>query len=83
MGSKNEPGKHDCYANALPDEPMFVLLARDPSAPDLIEQWAHHRLAAIVSNTRPGSDMALVNEARECAANMRTWRELNDGAWRK
>lgn len=29
MGTKNNPGAFDCYANAEPDEPMFVLLARD------------------------------------------------------
>ena len=28
MGKEN-PGRFDCYANALPDEPMFVLLARE------------------------------------------------------
>jgi hypothetical protein len=28
MGTKNVPGKFDCYANALPDEPTFVLLGR-------------------------------------------------------
>ena len=26
MGTKNNPGKFDCYANAKPDEPLFVLL---------------------------------------------------------
>lgn len=29
MGSKTNPGQFDCYANALPDEPMF----RGPPAP--------------------------------------------------
>jgi hypothetical protein len=29
MGTKNQPGKFDtCYANADPDEPMFVLLGK-------------------------------------------------------
>lgn len=26
MGSKNNPGKYDCYEAADPDEPMFILL---------------------------------------------------------
>lgn len=29
MGTKNNPGEFDCYANAAPDEPMFILLGRD------------------------------------------------------
>jgi len=28
MATKKNPGEFDCYANAGPDEPMFVLLAR-------------------------------------------------------
>lgn len=45
MGTKNNPGKFDCYANADPDEPMFVLLARDPLASDLVLLWAERREA--------------------------------------
>jgi hypothetical protein len=40
MGTKKDPGNHDCYAKAAPDEPMFILLARDPIAPLLIRIWA-------------------------------------------
>lgn len=83
MGSKNDPGKFDCYANALPNEPMFILLARDPSAPDLLERWAANRSHAIVEGERPESDYAMVTEARECAMKMRDWRKANDGKWRK
>ena len=32
MATKNNPGKFDCYTNAEPDEPMFILLGRDPVA---------------------------------------------------
>jgi hypothetical protein len=74
MGSKNEPGKYDCYANAEPDEPMFVILARDPSAPELVEQWAIRRVNLISEGKKPESDYALVEEARECADKMRQWR---------
>jgi hypothetical protein len=83
MGSKNTPGKFDCYANALPDEPMFILLARDFNAPYLVEDWAARREEAIARKMRPESDRAMVKEARDCAMNMRTWRVRNDGAWRK
>lgn len=70
MGTKNNPGNFDCYANAEPDEPMFVLLARDRSAPELILRWADMREAA-------GEDPAKVQEARDCAAKCAAWRKAN------
>lgn len=82
MGTKNNPGNFDCYGNALPDEPMFILLARDPSAPAIVKWWADAREAAIDSGDRPESDRAMVEEARQCAKNMTAWRKENDGAWR-
>ena len=60
MGTKNNPGKFDCYANAGPDEPMFVLLGRDPMAPELVRAWADWREGE-------GEDPGIVEEARECA----------------
>lgn len=83
MGSKNEPGKFDCYANALPDEPMFILLARDRSSPVLVDEWAAIREIEIGEGRRPESDRAMVIEARECAEKMRKWRSANDGKWRE
>lgn len=83
MGTKNNAGEFDCYANALPDEPMFILLARDPAAPDLVNDWADCRAAEICSGCRPKEDQAMVEEARKCATDMRLWRRRNDGAWRK
>jgi len=82
MGSKLNPGSFDCYDNALPDEPMFILLARDPRAPTLLELWAHQRMTDIEVGLRPESDMAMVREARDCAENMREWRAANNGKWR-
>lgn len=82
MGTKNEPGQFDCYANALPDEPMFVLLARDPFAPELLERWAARRSLDIAACVRPTTDRAMVDEARRCADEMREWRRSNDSAWR-
>lgn len=83
MGTKNSPGKYDCYQNALPDEPMFVLLARDPSAPKLVSAWATIREQAIEDGARPKTDRALVEEADLCANAMEEWRKRNDGAWRQ
>lgn len=63
MGSKIRPGSYDCYANALPDEPIFTLLGRDRHAPKLIEQWADAR-------AREGEDPSKVEEARAVAKAM-------------
>ncbi len=66
MGSKLEPGRFDCYANAEPDEPMFVLLARDKHAPALVWLWA-------VLRELDGEKPEVVNEARDCVAAMMLW----------
>jgi hypothetical protein len=68
MGTKNKPGKYDCYANAHPDEPMFILLGRDPLAPELVEAWADER-----ESQRGPSEK--VDEARACANAMREWQK--------
>jgi hypothetical protein len=83
MGSKNQPGAFDCYANALPDEPMFVLLARDKCAPAAVEKWIELREGLIKIGMAPESDRAMLAEARQCLASMVAWREANDGRWRK
>jgi hypothetical protein len=81
MGTKNEGDR--CYDAALDDEPMFVLLARDPSAPALVRQWAAIRRVDIEAGTRPESDRAQVEEAERLADRMKTWRVEADEAWRK
>jgi hypothetical protein len=60
MGTKNKPGVFDCYANAGPDEPMFVLLGRDRFAPSLVRLWAIMRSDA-------GEDFRKIEEALQCA----------------
>ena len=73
MGTKNNPGEFDCYNNAAPDEPMFILLARDVLAPGLVRQWAMIRWAR-------DEDDPKATEAFECAAAMDAWRrEQTDG----
>lgn len=74
--------KFDCYHDALPNEPTFTLLARDLSAPTLIEQWAMRRQKDILAGNRPRTDQAKVDEAMKVAVNMRKWRIENDGKWR-
>lgn len=68
MGTKNAPGIYDCHAKAEPDEPMFILLARDAGAPALVEAWA-------IARELRGEDPAKVQEARDCADAMRAWRK--------
>lgn len=66
MSTKNNPGAFDCYANAEPNEPMFVLLGRDRHAPMLVWLWATLR-------ELDDEDVAKVAEARTCAADMMGW----------
>jgi hypothetical protein len=80
MGTKLLPGDFDCYMNAEPDEPMFVLLARDITAPSLVRAWAYQRSTAIDNGMRPASERAQVTEALQCAAAMVEWREKNRGS---
>jgi len=68
MGTKNSPGAFDCYAAAESDEPMFVLLARDPLAASLVREWAALRAA------RTGATPKVV-EALKAADAMDDWRK--------
>ena len=54
----------DCYQRAEPDEPMFVLLARDPNAAVLVNLWA------AMQRMKPDSDVQKILEAEQCANNM-------------
>lgn len=69
MGTKDNPGEFDCYDKALSDEPIFVLLARDPTAPLCILKWIGHNVDTI-------SDEKL-KEAFACYNAMKTWRMQN------
>jgi hypothetical protein len=75
MGTKTTPSAFDCYAKAAPDEPMFILLARDSAAPMLVRTWAEIREGQIKRGVKPESDRAMVEEARECAQRMEDWRK--------
>jgi hypothetical protein len=82
MGTKSNPGAWDCYANAEPDEPMFILLGRDPHAGAAVRKWAADREALIEGGHKPETDRQMVEEARRCADAMddyseRRWRREN------
>lgn len=76
MGTKNQPGDFDCYANAEPDEPMFVLLGRDPLAGALVRLWAETRRGM-------GEDPKKVAEALKCADALDAWAKARDKTPRK
>ncbi len=91
MGTKAKPSAFDCYDAAEPDEPMFHLLARDPSAPWLVRAWAALRAGDLASALgcmeaaakalkaagKPvlGFDSEKLSEARQCAREMGDWQE--------
>ena len=83
MGTKSNPGAFDCYANADDDEPMFVLLARDPGAPEAVRHWAgNYDLRKQIENS-VGQGPEPLNarqkrklvEALACADAMEAWRK--------
>lgn len=74
MGTKQNPGRFDCYDKAHADEPIFTLRAKDPNAPAIVEAWAANARMLIELGTRPPSDIAKVEEALDCARAMRIWR---------
>ena len=79
MATKLNPGNYDCYANLEPDEPYFLLMARDRHAPNIVRRWAKRRERAIQEGTYPESDREKVKEARAVASQMETWRKNNRG----
>ena len=74
MGTKNNPGQFDCYANAEPDEPIFVLRASDPTAPLVLTFWRAMKLEMRERGQSNISDDKL-DEARRCSLAMEVWCE--------
>ena len=71
MKKRDELTQHGCLSKALDDEMLFVLLARDPAAPIAIEAWVQARYK--LGLNQPGDPK--INEALECAYQMRKQRE--------
>ena len=92
MGTKFDPGKFDCYANAEPDEPLFVLLGRDRLAAHLVSIWSKVRMGdieaasevfldmlhkhAVAYGTEP--DVAKATEAMDVSLQMFKFRALRE-----
>ena len=82
MATKNDPGEFDCYADAAPDEPIFILRATDRIAPKIVREWA----AVYVATKRNGheargepdrlteKEQRKFDEAMACAERMDAWR---------
>lgn len=78
MGTRAKPGDYDCYNKLKPDEPYFVLRAKDPVAPMIVEMWAAvvERLGATGDPTIPGVQPdPKLEEARKVAKAMGRWLE--------
>ena len=62
-----------CYDKAAPDEPIFVLRAKDVLAPEVIQVWAH------LAEER-GVKKEKVAEARLVAIDMAQWAKMHGGS---
>jgi hypothetical protein len=74
MASKNKPGRYDGLAKAAPDEPYFVLLARDADAVPALMAWCRSRLQRIRAGDKPLVDLDQVIEAITVVRAMVFWR---------
>lgn len=63
MGTKNAPAPFDCYANAEPDEPMFVLLARDRVGALTVRMWAALRVLSLNGDAAGIDALVRITEA--------------------
>lgn len=68
-----------CFFRALDDEPVFVLLARDPVAAETVRWWVTLRQALIGAGQKPLEDHGALAEALETAQAMVAWRSEATG----
>lgn len=64
--SRQAEANSGCWAKALPDEPMFIILGRDPDGANIVRLWARRRSAA--------GDPAHGDPVLEVADAMDAWR---------
>ena len=82
MGTKQKPGKFDCYTQAADDEPLFTLRANDPLAATTIRfwlrlRWICHNSVNPLNETNYEQEQIKLEEAEKCAVAMEQWRESN------
>lgn len=69
MATKENPGQFDCYKNAEPSEPMFVLLGRDVVGSNLVAVWCALRIE--LGLNKP--DDPQIQDALKTSKAMREW----------
>lgn len=67
MATKNSPGAFNCYEKAKADEPIFVLLGRDATAPLVVLVWC------LLREKMGLNDADQLREARDCAVAMQRY----------
>lgn len=53
MATKEQELSHGCFADAAPNEPLFVLRSTDSKAPGLVREWARLYYAEKVADRQP------------------------------
>lgn len=71
MRKREELAGPSCWTNALDDERMFILLARDPAAPAAIRVWCNERVRLGLNRIEDDK----IVEALACADAMERERE--------
>lgn len=74
MATKDTPGDFDCYAKLRPDEPYFVIRAKDPVGAKAVRAWCQLRRGAGI--LKPNERQRL-REAEAVADAMQEWRKKN------
>lgn len=75
MSTKRNPSAYRCYEAALPDEPIFTILARDPAGPATLRYWAQARTKH--GKTANTDDTDRIEDALRDADLMEEWRKAN------
>ncbi len=75
MTNKNHPGPFNCYAAALPDEPIFVILGRDPAAPRAMREWSKER--DLRGKNKTPDDIERIHSVNAQIQEMIVWRDRN------
>lgn len=74
MGTMTKPGRFDCLAKIMPDEPFFLLMARDLCAPKAVRYWAVQRRNYLQAGTiKYDDDVAQIYEAEQTSYDMEKW----------
>lgn len=79
MSTKSEPGPFDAFDKARDNEPLFVLLGRDPDAPATVSFWVDQRrrriLATDAEPEQVRKELQQATEAESIAWEMNRYRK--------